>query len=236
MILLTVVSTFLLFGIHTTHPLAAQHSCLSRLHRWRVSTPHNQPSDWHADICYHCRHQSATQYQRCIRPFQPRERPTWPPSSHRYSVGVPKPCNHCLRCPHQSWPHSNYSCRCHRTTNCSVRRITHQSNPQSEGVPGQQKALKQQLLSAFDDMYYRSLRKRHTGYTMVTTRQILDHLYAAYSQLLPQDPKIMVVSRPITIPHNPSRDYLTKLRTPSNLRMPLKLHTLQSKSLRLPLR
>ena len=49
------------------------------------------------------------------------------------------------------------------------------------------KALKQQLLSAFDDMYYHSLRNIHTGYARVTTRQILDHLYAAYSQLSPQD-------------------------------------------------
>ena len=42
------------------------------------------------------------------------------------------------------------------------------------------KALKQQLLSAFDDMYYHSLRNIHTGYARVTTRQILDHLYVGY--------------------------------------------------------
>ena len=49
------------------------------------------------------------------------------------------------------------------------------------------KALKQQLLGAFDDMYYRSLLNCHTGYAMVTTRKIFDHLYTAYVQFSPQD-------------------------------------------------
>ena len=49
------------------------------------------------------------------------------------------------------------------------------------------KTLKQQLLGAFDDMYYRCLQNCHTGHAMVTTRYILDHLYAAYGQLSPQD-------------------------------------------------
>ena len=49
------------------------------------------------------------------------------------------------------------------------------------------KALKQQLLGAFDDMYYCSLQNHHTGYAMVTTPHILDHFYTAYGQLLPQD-------------------------------------------------
>ena len=36
-------------------------------------------------------------------------------------------------------------------------------------------ALKQQLLSAFDDMYCRSLRDIHIGYVVVTTCQLLEH-------------------------------------------------------------
>ena len=36
-------------------------------------------------------------------------------------------------------------------------------------------------------MYYRTLRNCHTGYAMVTTRAILNHLYAGYGDLSPQD-------------------------------------------------
>jgi hypothetical protein len=38
------------------------------------------------------------------------------------------------------------------------------------------KTLKQQLLAAIDDIYYRSLRNRITGYANVTTLTILRHL------------------------------------------------------------
>ena len=138
-ILLTVVSTFLLPGIRANHPLAVQHACLSWPHCWRFSTPHNQPSARNSDIYYHFQRQSATQRQRCIRPLQPREWPTWPPSPHRYSGGVTKPVSYCLSCYHQSWPHSQYSYRCHSITNRSVTRITHHSGPQLKGVTGHQK-------------------------------------------------------------------------------------------------
>jgi hypothetical protein len=49
------------------------------------------------------------------------------------------------------------------------------------------KALKQQLLSAIDEMYYHTLCNWHTGYDMVTTCQILNHLYTGYGDVSPQD-------------------------------------------------
>jgi len=45
------------------------------------------------------------------------------------------------------------------------------------------KALKRILLAAVDEMYYRTLRHRFIGYGNVTTRQILDHLYAQYADI-----------------------------------------------------
>jgi hypothetical protein len=49
------------------------------------------------------------------------------------------------------------------------------------------KALKQQLLAAIDDIYYRSLRNRITGYANVTTLTILRHLYDTYGNISPTD-------------------------------------------------
>jgi hypothetical protein len=49
------------------------------------------------------------------------------------------------------------------------------------------KALKQQLLSAIQEMYYKALCHRITGYATVTTRQILTHLYATYGNITPAD-------------------------------------------------
>jgi hypothetical protein len=48
-----------------------------------------------------------------------------------------------------------------------------------------QSALKQQILAAVDNIYVRTLRNTHTGYMMVTTLQILTHLYTTYGQLTP---------------------------------------------------
>jgi hypothetical protein len=48
-----------------------------------------------------------------------------------------------------------------------------------------QSALKQQILAAVEDIYVRTLRNTHTGYTMVTTLQLLTHLYTTYGQLTP---------------------------------------------------
>ena len=49
------------------------------------------------------------------------------------------------------------------------------------------KALKQQLIGGVNEMYYRTLRNRHTGYAIVSTRDIITHLYAQYGNITPQD-------------------------------------------------
>ena len=49
------------------------------------------------------------------------------------------------------------------------------------------KALKSQIIQAVDDLYLKALKHRITGYANVTTRQMLDHLYASYGTLTPQD-------------------------------------------------
>ena len=49
------------------------------------------------------------------------------------------------------------------------------------------KALKQQLLGCVNEMYYRTLRNRHTGYAIVSTRDIITHLYTQYGNITPQD-------------------------------------------------
>jgi hypothetical protein len=47
------------------------------------------------------------------------------------------------------------------------------------------KTLKQQLLAAIGNIYYRSLRNRITGYANVTTLTILCHLYDSYGKISP---------------------------------------------------
>jgi hypothetical protein len=49
------------------------------------------------------------------------------------------------------------------------------------------KALKQQLLAAVNEMYYKVLRNRITGYATVTTLQLLKHLYKVYGNITPSD-------------------------------------------------
>jgi hypothetical protein len=49
------------------------------------------------------------------------------------------------------------------------------------------KTLKQQLLATIDDIYYRSLRNRITGYANVTTLTILRPLYDSYDNISPTD-------------------------------------------------
>ena len=45
------------------------------------------------------------------------------------------------------------------------------------------RALKQQLLGAVDDMFVSALADPHMGYANTTTLQILTHLYATYAQI-----------------------------------------------------
>jgi hypothetical protein len=49
------------------------------------------------------------------------------------------------------------------------------------------KTLQQQLLAAIDDIYYRSLCNRITGYANVTTLTILHYLYDSYGNISPTD-------------------------------------------------
>ena len=49
------------------------------------------------------------------------------------------------------------------------------------------KALKQQLLGAVDDVYVRTLRNRLTGYSSTTVWQLLDHLLTTYGRITPTD-------------------------------------------------
>ena len=38
-----------------------------------------------------------------------------------------------------------------------------------------------------NEMYYRTLRNRHTGYAIVKTRDIITHMYTEYGNITPQD-------------------------------------------------
>jgi hypothetical protein len=67
------------------------------------------------------------------------------------------------------------------------------------------KALKQQLLAAFKEMYYKALCHRKTGYATISTLQILTHLYRTYGKITPAD---LV-------------DNLTKLNAPYNPALPI---------------
>ena len=49
------------------------------------------------------------------------------------------------------------------------------------------KALKQLLLGAVDNMFVRSLRNRHIGYANVTTLELLTHLYSTYAKISAAD-------------------------------------------------
>ena len=49
------------------------------------------------------------------------------------------------------------------------------------------KALKQLLVGAVDEMFIRSLQAKYLGYLNVSTRQILDHLYAQYARISSSD-------------------------------------------------
>jgi hypothetical protein len=65
------------------------------------------------------------------------------------------------------------------------------------------KTLKQQLLAAIPDIYYRSLRNRITGYAKVTTLTILRHLYDTYGNISPTD--LMDKDTRMKAPYDPSQ-------------------------------
>ena len=49
------------------------------------------------------------------------------------------------------------------------------------------KALKKQLLGCVNEMYYCTLRNRYTSYAIVSTWNIITHLYTQYRNITPQD-------------------------------------------------
>ena len=63
-------------------------------------------------------------------------------------------------------------------------------------------ALKSQVLDAFDDIYFRGLRDRHTGFTSVTYMQMITHLYTNYGIITAVD--IMENEKRMDSPYDPS--------------------------------
>ena len=64
-------------------------------------------------------------------------------------------------------------------------------------------ALKSFLLQSFDEMYYKNLKNIYTGYSNVSTLQILNHLYSTYGRIKANDLK-------------KNQEYMTQPWCPSN--------------------
>jgi hypothetical protein len=60
-------------------------------------------------------------------------------------------------------------------------------------------------LADVDDIYVRTLRNTHTGYAMVTTLQILTHLYTTYGKLTPM--AMQENDRHFCNPYNPAEPF-----------------------------
>ena len=71
-----------------------------------------------------------------------------------------------------------------------------------------EKALKQQVLGTFEEVYYSTLCDKLTGYARVTTRALLEHLFAAYGK----------------ITHNDLNENDALLREPCNPAMPIETY------------
>ena len=79
------------------------------------------------------------------------------------------------------------------------------------------KALKQQLLGCVNEIYYCNLRNSHTGYTIVSTRDIITHLYTQYGNITPRIYRKKIVKRRLHLMcHSLSKRYMTKSRIPWN--------------------
>ena len=63
-------------------------------------------------------------------------------------------------------------------------------------------ALKSQLLDVFDDLYFRGLRDRHTGFTSITYMVMITHLYTNYGIITAVD--IMENEKRMDTPYDPS--------------------------------
>mmetsp|Transcript_19484 Transcript_19484/g.28690 ORF Transcript_19484/g.28690 Transcript_19484/m.28690 type:complete len:408 (+) Transcript_19484:103-1326(+) len=64
-----------------------------------------------------------------------------------------------------------------------ARRIFDEQSAQYKKAVATKRALCNQLLGAFEDMYFMALYVQATGYEDYTVRQMLDHLYTNYGQL-----------------------------------------------------
>lgn len=76
------------------------------------------------------------------------------------------------------------------STNAQIGVLTRQFNAETKVYLEYKRtdaALKQQLLEAIGEVYVESLRNIHTGYTTVTTLQLLTHLYTNYGQISAMD-------------------------------------------------
>ena len=71
----------------------------------------------------------------------------------------------------------------------NIRHVFKESHGMFSAYVLADKALKTLLLGAVDDMFVRSLQTKHIAYLNVTTRGILDHLYAQYARISPADIK-----------------------------------------------
>ncbi len=69
----------------------------------------------------------------------------------------------------------------------NLRYIHTEATKRFKEVHAADKALKQQIIGAVENLYIRTLNHRITGFANVTTRQMLVHLYTTYGRLSPAD-------------------------------------------------
>lgn len=69
----------------------------------------------------------------------------------------------------------------------NIRALFREATDRFKQYTATDKALKQLLVGAVDDMFIRSLQTKYLGYLNVSTRQILDHLYAQYARISSSD-------------------------------------------------
>jgi hypothetical protein len=94
-------------------------------------------------------------------------------------------------------------------------------------------ALKRFLLHSIDDIYVHALYQLHIGYANCTTRELLDHLFASYGRVHPDDlvANTKTMQKPWDPPTRHSKFWRNKSMTAPILRMPLDSPTPQRKSL-----
>lgn len=73
------------------------------------------------------------------------------------------------------------------TASANIRRTFDEATAIFKEYDSADKALKQILLGAVDDMFVRALQTKYVGYLHVSTRDILDHLYDQYARISSAD-------------------------------------------------